>query len=112
MNNDKILKNSNTFMNKYEKIKEYSTLLCHIYEILQNLLSNLLSINVDYYRDESVIHETVILILNCINYLFDICHIVKSQKSKTTEKSQSQKKKETEYHWQKINKTNKSLFTS
>ena len=35
MNNDKILKNSNTdlFMNKYEKIKEYSTLLCHIYEI-------------------------------------------------------------------------------
>ena len=74
MNNDKILKNSNTdlFMNKYEKIKEYSTLLCHIYEILQNLLSNLLSSHVDHYRDESVIHETVILILNCINYLFDI----------------------------------------
>ena len=74
MNNDIIMKDSNDdlFINKYEKIKEYSTLLCYIYEIFENLLSNLLSSHVDHYRDESVIHATVTIILNCINYLFDI----------------------------------------
>ena len=74
INTDTIMKDSNDdlFINKYEKIKEYSTLLCHTYEIFKNLLSNLLSSHVDHYRDENVIHETVTLILNCINYLFDI----------------------------------------
>ena len=74
INKYEIMKDSNDdlFINKYEKIKEYSTLLCHTYEIFKNLLSNLLSSHVDHYRDENVIHETVTLILNCINYLFDI----------------------------------------
>ena len=71
INTDTIMKDSNDdlFINKYEKIKEYSTLLCHTYEIFKNLLSNLLSSHVDHYRDENVIHETVTLILNCMNYL-------------------------------------------
>ena len=56
---------------KYKKIKEYSILLSNLYEILGNLLKNLLSSHVDNYRDTSIIDYTINLIILLINYLYE-----------------------------------------
>jgi hypothetical protein len=54
---------------KYKKIKEYSILLSNLFEILGNLLRNLLSSHVDNYRDSIILDQTINLLIILINYL-------------------------------------------
>lgn len=58
-------------LEKYTRIKEYSVLLTHLYDILSILLEHLLSSHVDNYRDNIVIDNTVNLLIILINYLFN-----------------------------------------
>ncbi len=56
---------------KYKKIKEYSILLTHLYELLGILLKNLLSSHVDNYRDSCIIDCTINLIIHITNFLYE-----------------------------------------
>ncbi len=58
-------------LEKYTRIKEYSVLLTHLYDILATLLGHLLSSHVDNYRDNKVIDNTVSLLIILINYLYE-----------------------------------------
>jgi hypothetical protein len=58
-------------LEKYTRIKEYSVFLTHLYEILSVMLGHLLSSHVDNYRDNTVIDNTVNLLIILINYLYN-----------------------------------------
>ena len=57
---------------KTQHLKEYSIFLYHILDILFILLRNLLSSHVDNYRDDLVIENLVYLLLEVINFLYEI----------------------------------------
>ena len=78
----------------YSKIKEYSILLTHLYDILSILLKHLLSTHVDNYRDDTVIENTVSLLIIIINYLYE--NFENSQQA-TNSGSHSQSKTNLQY---------------